>query len=166
MYFSWSGSTHSLPLQISMTGLGNYKLFTNAHRSGRVWGPCPIWWYSIWCTHCYHSPNWNKPCVTPEEYLGTTKCAWDSHNGAIPRRSRHPTVDYKEKSFWNSKFLVLALLMWEPRILVHGGWRLEGKSLCTPTFHFYNPSLELNDTCKHTLKNYYPHTVYSWHIGA
>ena len=39
-------------------------------------------------------------------------------------------------------------------MLVHGGWRLEGKRkkcLYTPTFHFYNSSLELNDTCKHTI---------------
>ena len=52
-------------------------LFTSANKSGRVWVPGPIWWHSIWCTHCCHIPSRNKPCVTSEEYLSTTNCAWD-----------------------------------------------------------------------------------------
>ena len=70
---------------------------TIAHKSGRVWAPGPIWWYSIWCTHCCPIACWNKPCVTSEDYPGTTQCAWDSRNGATFRSSRHPTVNWKER---------------------------------------------------------------------
>ena len=35
-------------------------------------------------------------CYTSEDYLSTTQCAWDSHNGAITRSNRHPTVDRKK----------------------------------------------------------------------
>ena len=71
-------------------------LFTSANKSGRIWGPGSIWWHSIWCTHCCPIPSWKKPHVTSEEYVGTTQCAWNCHNGAISRSSRYPTGDWKK----------------------------------------------------------------------
>ena len=115
-------------------------LFTSAHKSGRVWGPGSIWWYSIWCTHCCHIPSWNKPCVTSEEYLGTTQCAWDSHNGTITRRKRHPTVDWK-KCNCNAKLKRGSGRWWYDVALLEGRvlW------LVLVVRAVYNGSLDLNN---------------------
>ena len=88
-----------------------FNHLTIAHESGRIWGPGTIHCYSIWCTICPHPPSWNKPWGTHEEYLCTTQCALVWINEAIPRTSRHSTVDWKKGFDVNSR----SSLTWEDK---------------------------------------------------
>ena len=64
---------------------------TCAHDSCRVRVPPPI------CsTHCPYPPSWDKPWVTPEEYLSSLKCVLICLNETIYWESRVIAVGWRE----------------------------------------------------------------------
>ena len=64
---------------------------TCAHQTSRIRSPP-----AICSTHCPHSPSWDKPWITPEEYLSSLSCVLIGSTGTISWKSGITTVYWRK----------------------------------------------------------------------
>ena len=64
---------------------------TCAHQTSRIRSPP-----AICSTHCPHPPSWDKPWITPEEYLSSLRCVLIGSTGTISWKSGITTVYWRK----------------------------------------------------------------------